>query len=335
MATDFKDYYSVLGVQKSASPDEIKKAFRKLAVKYHPDRNPDNKVAEEKFKEISEAYEVLGDKDKRQKYDQFGKYWQQADKAGNNPWAGAGAGQQRTGFNTNVNVNDFNFGEYGSFDEFIGDLLGRPFGGGARTNTRTTTNNSTGYNNFNNRQTINNKDYDLEKSINLTYSQAYHGVETKLKLGTETIDTRIPAGARNGTKIRLKGKGNVNPLNQQKGDLYLKVQLTPHQFFQWEDDKLVCEVPITPTEAVLGGEVDIPTPEGNVSMKIPAGIRHGQSLRLKGKGWSSPKGQNGDLFARITIATPKNVTKLEKEYYEKIQQISKENPRSQLNNIKL
>ena len=207
--TDFKDYYSVLGIKKNASPEEIKKAFRKLAVKYHPDRNPDNKVAEEKFKEISEAYEVLGDKEKRQKYDQFGRYWQQAGKTGASPWGS----KRSTSYSSNVNIGDFNFGDYGSFDEFINDLLGRPFGGRSSTRTSST---STGFENYTRKSSASSKEYDVEKNIGLTFSQGYHGVETKLHLGTETINVRIPAGAKNGTKIRLKGKGNLNPLTKKK-----------------------------------------------------------------------------------------------------------------------
>lgn len=330
MATDFKDYYSVLGVNKNASPDEIKKAFRKLAVKYHPDRNPNNKVAEEKFKEISEAYEVLSDKENRQKYDQFGRYWQQAGKAGQSPWGAKGTQNVRT----NINMNDFSFSDYGSFDEFINDLLGRPFGGKAG-GTRTQTAYGSGFENFARQSSVENQNYDVEKNINLTYHQAYHGVETKLNLGTETVKVRIPAGAKNGTKIRLKNKGEMNPYTKERGDLYLKVQLSPHQFFQWEEDKLVCEIPISPYEAVLGAEIEVPTPEGKVSMKIPPGIRHGQSLRLKGKGWSSPQGKFGDLLVKIAIATPKNISSEEREYYEKIREISKDDPRSNLVNITL
>lgn len=321
-ATDYKDYYSVLGINKSATSDEIKKAFRKLAVKYHPDRNPDNKSAEEKFKEISEAYEVLGDTEKRKKYDQFGRYWQQAGakQPGQSPWGSQG---------TKTNVNNFNFGDYGSFDEFINDLLGRPFGGSSRS--------TSGFNQGFNTQSPSSsaKGSDIEQNISLSYSQAYHGVETKLTLSAETVNVKIPAGAKNGTKIRLRGKGQMNPLSKQRGDLYLKVELKPHDFFQFEDDKLVCEVPITPYEAVLGGEVNVPTPQGDVKVKIPAGIRQGQSLRLKGKGWSNAKGDYGDLLVKISIVTPQNISSQEKEYYEKIKEINKDNPRSSLTQVKL
>jgi len=318
-ATDYKDYYSVLGVSKSATSEEIKKAFRKLAVKYHPDRNPDNKAAEEKFKEISEAYEVLGDAEKRKKYDQFGRYWQQAGQGVKSPWGSQGA-------KTNVNVNNFNFGDYGSFDEFINDLLGKPFGTTSRNNKT-----NMGFNNPSNTA----KGSDVEQNISLSFSQAYYGVETKLTLASETVNVKIPAGAKNGTRIRLKGKGQINPLTKQKGDLYLKVELKPHDFFYFEDDKLMCEVPITPYEAVLGGEISVPTPQGDVKVKIPTGIRQGQSLRLKGKGWSSAKGDYGDLFVKISIVFPQNISFQERELYEKIRDISKDNPRQNLTNVKL
>ncbi|WP_373478728.1 DnaJ C-terminal domain-containing protein [Geminocystis sp.] len=327
-ANDYKDYYSVLGVNKSSTSEEIKKAFRKLAVKYHPDRNPDNKASEEKFKEISEAYEVLGDTEKRQKYDQFGRYWQQSESR-QSPWANS------TSSNTKVNVNDFKFGDYANFDDFINDLLGRPFANNNPRNTSTSGFSNSGGFGTQSQSFSNAKGSDIEKTINLKYSQAYHGIETKLNLGAETVNVKIPAGAKNGTKIRLRGKGQLNPLSKQRGDLYLKVELQPHDFFQFEDDKLVCEVPISPHEAVLGAEITVPTPEGEVKVKIPAGIRHGQSLRLKGKGWSSTKGDYGDLLVKIALATPNNITAQEKEYYEKIREISKDNPRANLSKIQL
>lgn len=324
-STDFKDYYSILEINKSATADEIKKAFRKLAVKYHPDRNPDNKQAEEKFKEISEAYEVLGDPDKRKKYDQFGRYWQQAGQGTQSPWGNAGA-------TTGVNFDGFDFSQYTGFDDFIDQLLGRfsntsrPYGG---TNAR-----SSGFGDFG-QQAPSSSTYDVEKNINLTFGQGFRGVESKINLGTETVSVKIPPGAKSGTKIRLRGKGSVNPLTQQRGDLYLKVDLKPHGFFSFEDDKLVCEVPITPAEAILGDEISVPTPDGSVSVKIPAGIRHGQSLRLKGKGWSSAKGVRGDLLVHVAIATPVNINNQEKEYYQKIKEISSYNPRQKLEDIKL
>jgi curved DNA-binding protein len=154
-----------------------------------------------------------------------------------------------------------------------------------------------------------------------------------LNLGQEIVDVKIPAGAKNDSKIRLRGKGQYNPLTKQRGDLYLTVQLQPHDFFSFEDDKLVCEIPITPDEAVLGADVTVPTPDSEVTVKIPAGIKQGQSLRLKGKGWTNVRGKRGDLLVKIIIATPVNLSSAEKEYYQKLREIRTDNPRDYLKNI--
>ncbi|MEA5570415.1 DnaJ C-terminal domain-containing protein [Calothrix sp. UHCC 0171] len=334
-ATDFKDYYSVLGVSKTASQDEIKQAFRKLARKYHPDVNPNNKQAEAKFKEVSEAYEVLSDSDKRKKYDQFGQYWKQAGEGFPNGAGGVG-----------VDVGGFDFSQYGSFDDFINELLGR-FGGatpgGARGNsqsysyrTSTRPGGSTGFNDYGFQTPSAGKTQDSEAIISLAFAEAFHGVEKQLSLGNEIIKVRIPAGAKTGSKLRVRGKGPVNPFNQQRGDLYLKVELKPHVFFQLEGDNLICEVPITPDEAVLGTSVDVPTPENTTAkVNIPPGIRSGQTLRLRGKGWILGDSRRGDLMVKIAIATPKDVTPQEQELYEKLRSIRSYNPRSNLNNVRL
>ncbi|MEM7726881.1 MAG: DnaJ C-terminal domain-containing protein [Cyanobacteria bacterium P01_A01_bin.45] len=329
--TDFKDYYAVLGINKSASQDEVKKAFRKLARKYHPDVNPGNKDAEARFKEVNEAYEVLSDPEKRQKYDRFGQYWKQAS-------AGFG-GNSAAG----VDMNGFDFGQYGSFDDFINELLGR-FGGpgGGRQNSqnysyRTSTNGNPGFGGFNDFRSQRNGvvNQDTEATISLTFSEAFRGVQKRFSLGSETIEVRIPPGAKKGTRLRLKGKGQVNPLTKQRGDLYLKVELQPHSFFQFEGDNLICEVQITPDEAVLGANIDVPTPDGMVNVKLPAGVRAGQSLRLRGKGWKQTSGDRGDQFVKIAIATPKDISSQEREYYEKIRDIRTYNPRSHLQNMRL
>lgn len=343
-ATDFKDYYAILGVSKTASQDEIKQAFRKLARKYHPDVNPGNKQAEARFKEVNEAYEVLSDPEKRKKYDQFGQYW---NKVGQGfPGGGAGA---PGGFN--VDMGGFDFNQYGSFDDFINELLGR-FGGaagaggaGAGTRSRsysyrTSTGTSSGYGGFNNdygfqQEAGTSASQDTEASLSLTFSEAFHGVQKRFSLGSEVIDVRIPAGAKTGTRLRVRGKGNINAYNQQRGDLYLKIELQPHHFFQFDGDNLTCEVPIAPDEAVLGTSIDVPTPDGSVTVAVPAGVRSGQSLRLRGKGWPSPKGGRSDQLVKIMIATPRDLTPQEREYYEKIRSIRSYNPRGHLQNLKL
>ncbi|OLP16428.1 molecular chaperone DnaJ [Leptolyngbya sp. 'hensonii'] len=328
-ATDFKDYYAVLQVNKTASTDDIKKAFRKLARQYHPDVNNNNREAEARFKEINEAYEVLSDPEKRQKYDQFGRYWKQADQAGAAGWGGAPS----SGFD------NFEFGQYGSFEEFIDALLGRfntsTTASGSRASTgRSRTPGGYGDFGFDERATTS-ASYDREATLALTLGEALHGTSKRLSLGTEVVEVRIPAGTGAGKRIRLRGKGQPNPFNQQRGDLYLIVDLQPHAFFQLEGENLTCEVAIAPDEAVLGAQIEVPTPDGNVKLNVPAGIRSGQSLRLRGKGWFKGDGTRGDQLIKIVIVPPKDLSPIEKECYEKIRANRSFNPRSHLQSVKL
>jgi curved DNA-binding protein len=329
-STNFKDYYSVLGVSKTATAEEIKKGFRKLALKYHPDRNPGNQEAEARFKEISEAYEVLGDTEKRRKYDQFGQYWNQTAQPG---WSGS---------NTNVDFGGFDFSRYGNFEEFINELLGRfSTPGGSNTKSysyNTSSGTKTAYSDFGdfsggfNEQTT---QTDREYSLNLSYAEAFRGTVKSFKINNETIDVRIPAGTKPGSRVRIRGKGAYNPYAKQRGDLYLRIDLQPHSFFQFEGDNLVCEMPISPDEAVLGTSIEVPTPDGKVSMIVPPGIKSGQTLRLRGKGWVQPQGGRSDQLVKIFIDTPKNLSAQEREYYEKIRANRNYNPRSHLDNISI
>ncbi len=337
-ATDFKDYYAILGVSKTADMDEIKKEYRRLARKYHPDMNPGNKEAEARFKEVSEAYEVLSDPEKRQKYDQFGQYWRQAGQG----WPSGGG--------ANAGFEDFEFGKYNNFDDFINELLGR-FGGASASTSRngqqsytyrTSTSGPTGFKGYDGFSDFSGVEdgtagavQDREAAITLSLAEAFQGVQKRLNLGTEVIEVRIPPGAKTDSRIRVRGKGQVNPYTNSRGDLYLKVEVLPHSFFQFEGDNLVCEVPITPDEAVLGAAIEVPTPDGTVNMNIPAGIRSGQSLRLRGKGWPQPKGGRSDQLVKVTIVPPKNLSKEEREYYEKIRASRSFNPRSHFQQVKL
>lgn len=332
-ATDFKDYYSILGVSKSASGDEIKRAFRKLARKYHPDVNPGDKAAEARFKEVSEAYEVLSDSDKRQKYDQFGRYWQQAERSG--------------AYGNPADMGGFDFSNYGSFDEFINELLGR-FGSGFGSPGGPTAGRSaySGYRTTTDRGGFGtpgggfgtgaaSQSFDQEAAISLSFSEAFHGTQKRFKIGAEDVDVRIPAGAKQGTKMRLRGKGQMNPYAGQRGDIYLVVNLQPHKVFQLDGDTLTCEVPITPDEAVLGGKIAVPTPDGGVTMNLPPGVKSGQSLRLRGKGWPKPKGARGDQLVKVVITPPKDLTQQERQLYEQIQKQRTADPRQHLTSISL
>ncbi|ABB57819.1 DnaJ C-terminal domain-containing protein [Synechococcus elongatus] len=319
-ATDFKDYYATLGVGRAASADEIKKAFRKLARQYHPDMNPGDKVAEARFKEINEAYEVLSDTDKRRKYDQFGQYWSRV----GGPTGGPGPG---------VGFEDFEFGRYGSFDDFINELLGR-FGGGATASA------SAGYRSpgfqdfaggFGSQATAGARavNLDAEASISLSLSDAFRGTQKQLRINSEMVEVKVPAGIKAGSKLRLRGKGNIMPNTGKRGDLYLKIEVKPHEFFQLEGDQLSCEVPIAPDEAALGATIAVPTPDGLVNVTIPAGVRTGQSLRLRGKGWPTRTGR-GDLLVKVAIAVPKSLTEAERQAYEQLQRSRSTDLRSAL-----
>lgn len=346
-ATDFKDYYAILGVSKKADADEIKKAFRKLARKYHPDVNPDDKAAEAKFKEVSEAYEVLSDKEKRTKYDQFGQYWQQASRAGGGMPNGAPGGAA-----------GFDFGAYGSFDDFINELLGRMGGGfggpggagGARRSQsysyQQRPGGGAGFNTgggfgfdprtaggSGGRSASGRGPLDQEAELKLSMSEAFRGAQKRFSIGGESVTVSIPAGVKDGSKIRLKGKGARNPQTQQRGDVYLKVNLLPHGFFSFDGNNLTCEVPIAPDEAALGAKVSVPTPDGNVTVSVPAGVKSGQSLRLRGKGWPSKKGTDrSDLLVKVIITPPKDLSAEEKALYEKIRESRTSDPRSAIAN---
>ncbi len=311
-ATDFKDYYAVLGIDKTATPVEIKRAYRKLARKYHPDLNPGDKGLEDKFKELNEANAVLSDVEKRQKYDQFGQSWNQP-------------GYSEASPSNATNTTSEDFSRYSDFDSFIEDLLGRS---GARTSR------SGG---FGDRGGFHSQAPapDTEAAIALTFSEAFHGVQKRLKLDDEAINVRIPPGAKPGSRIRLKGKGRPSPFSGQRGDLYLTVEMLAHPFFRFEKNNLVCDLPLRPDEAVLGAQISVPTPDGSVMMKVPKGVQAGQSLRLRGKGWKLTKGGQSDLLVKLQIAIPQALSPIEQEYYEKIQASTSFNPRVQLEEIKL
>ena len=329
-SNEYKDYYAVLGVAKAAGFNEIKQKFRQLAFKYHPDRNQGNKAAEAKFREISEAYNVLYDEGKRAKYDRFGQYWKystdvETGKKVSNP--------------STINVERTDFSQYGNFEEFIDELLGR-FSTGNSNNTTNhssqaaTKNISKGDRHQNNDLEKHSTSISVEPTIDLTYAEAFKGTTKRINLGTEIAQVRIPPGVKPGTRIRLPGKGQLN-IDERSRDLYLKVRLNPHPFFSFEDGNLICEVPITPDEAVLGSTISIPSPDGTVNMKVPAGVSSGKVLRLQGKGWSSPQGSRTDQLVRINVVIPQQISVREKKYYEKIRNLRSENPRENLQQISL
>ena len=277
-----RDYYEVLGVNKGASDDEIKKAFRKLAVKYHPDKNPGDKTAEEKFKEINEAYSVLSDKTKRSRYDQFGHAGVGGD-GGGNPFGGGFSGQS---FN-------FDFGG-GGFEDIINAMFG---GGGFRAARR-------------------GRDY--RTSITIDFEEAIFGATKTIAVEGEQIKLKIPAGIYDGQSIRLAGKGGDAPsADGQRGDLYVEVRVRAHKTLTREGDLILSEVTIPMTDAVLGTEVEVETVDGKITMKIPAGTQPGTNFKLSGHG--APRlgsDQRGPHIVTINVEIPRNLTKKQKELIE-------------------
>lgn len=281
-----RDYYEILGVSKNASDDEIKKAYRKLAVKYHPDKNPGNKEAEEKFKEISEAHEVLSDKQKRARYDQFGH----AGVGGN---AGMGGNPFQGGGFQNFNF-DFGGGG-GGLDDILGSIFG--FGGGPRRPARGA---------------------DYRTTVTLTFEEAVFGTTKVVSADGKDLKVKIPAGIDDGMSIRLNGKGGAAPKGGAKGDLYVFIRVKPHKHLTREGTIILSEARISMVDAALGTTVDIETVDGTVRMRIPAGTQSGTPFKISGHGVPLMRsdGDRGPHIVTVIVETPKNLTKRQKELLE-------------------
>ena len=313
MAVKFRDYYEILGVARSAKEEEIKKAYRKLARKYHPDLNPNNKQSEEKFKEIQEAYEVLGDATKRQKYDQLGANWKNGAEFTPPPnWGGQGginledlfgrAGQQRGG-----TFSDFFEILFGSMGGGFGTGTSPGPGGRARSSSRSSRS-------------------DAETELSLPLEEMHRGTTRTLtvRMGNaeKKIDVRIPPGARNDSRVRIPG-GATNG-----GDLYVRLRQEPNAQFKVNGDDTETEVAITPWEAALGGNVEVHTLDGKTEIRIPAGIGSGQRIRLANRGLNVRGGGRGDHYVRVKIAVPKHLSDAERKLFEELSRVSPFKPRN-------
>ncbi len=310
-SSGYRDYFKVLGVERNAHPDEIKQAFRKLARKYHPDVNPGNSAAEARFKEVSEAYEVLSDPDKRRKYEQFGKYWHQAGGRGR----GADSGQ---GF-------DVDFGRYGNFDEFINDLLGRLGGPSSSSGFVSGFSGGSGFPRARSGSSIP-SNLDAEVIVKISFAEAFKGTERTLSVNDEKVQVRIPQGVKTGSRLRLQSKGNLQPGTGSRGDLYLKLQIAPHKIWHLDGDHLRADLPVSMDELALGSKITVMTPDGEVEVNIPASTPPGKTLRLKGKGWPS-KNARGDLFFTITLIFPEKWSKEQLQLLSQFKQSCRFSPR--------
>lgn len=298
-----RDYYDILEISRSATADEIKKAYRTLSRKYHPDMAPDDKSADQKFKEVQEAYEVLRDEDKRKQYDQFGHSFQQA---------GPGGGHYQSGGAGPVDLEDL-FGG-GGID--LGDLFGGSFRGGKRAQPRP--------------QKGESKRLQIEIPFHLAAVGGEHEVSLQKGGSSERLTVIIPAGVDNGSVVRLGGQGSPGAHGGPAGDLLLTIKVGSHPYFKRDRNNLVLDVPITLSEAALGSKVDVPTlTEGEVTVTIPAGTSSGAKLRLRGKGVLDQKTKKtGDQICSIKIVAPKNLSDQERSLYEQLKQLDQEDPRS-------
>ena len=300
---DFKDYYKILGVDKKASMDEIKKAYRKLALKYHPDKNPNNKAAEDKFKEINEANEVLSDPEKKKKYDELGtnfnQYRQQGSREDSFDWSKWTSGNQRR---SNSFSGEEAFGNEGEFSSFFESV----FGG-----------------NFNRRGNAKTKGQDYRAEIEVSLEDAYHGRESRIEVNGKTLEMKLKPGIKNGQVLRIKEKGGPGMNGGPKGDIYLTLIIPEHPHFERREDDLYCNAPVELYTAVLGGKQLVITLKGNIRIDIPADTDNGKVLRLKGLGM--PKfgklNEFGDLYAKIAIMLPKNLTEKEINLFKELQQL--------------
>ncbi len=325
---EFKDYYQTLGVAKTASDKELKQAYRKLARKHHPDVNPGDKSAEARFKEINEAYEVLGDPDKRRKYDELGANWRQYEQAqqqgqgfpGGNPFGGGAPG----GGAWNINMGGPGgyrtmseeemhelFGNEDPFSDFFRTFFG---GGGPREGGRPRQGRAPRAQNGR----------DIEHEVELTLEEAYHGATRRVSIKqgghARSVDVRIPVGVKDGSRVRAAGEGESGGNGGASGDLYLRVRLRPHAVFERQGNDLHTKVAVPVTTAVLGGEAQVPTITGSVRLKIPETTQSGQVFRLKGHGMPAvgKPDDRGDLYATVDVQLPRSLSKDERSQWERL-----------------
>lgn len=308
MAATFQDYYEILGVPRTASEDDIKKAFRKLARKHHPDVNPGDKSAEEQFKKINEAYEVLSDKEKRAKYDRFGEHWKTGQQFTPPPdWGGTPGGGNFT----------YTTGEGGAdFSEFFQQFFGPGMGFGSTRSHR--------------RTGFATRGSDIEAELPVTIEEAFHGTQKQFTIRkgdgtTKTYKVKIPPQSFAGKQIRLAGQGESG--TSTAGDLILTLAYQNHPYYNIGGFDLHRDIDVAPWEAVLGAKITMETLDGNVRLTLPAGAQSGLKLRLAGRGLYGPNGGRGDLYAIVDVAIPEHLSATERELWEKLRDESSFDPR--------
>ena len=312
---DYKDYYKILGVSKDASQEEIKKAYRKLAVKYHPDKNPDDKKSEDRFKEANEAFNVLGDPEKRKKYDQLGTNWQQYEQAGGGQSYGGfdwsqfgGKGKRSRSYQSGGSMEDI-FGDMGGggFSDFFEQFFGG-MGGGQQRQSRAA------------------KGQDIHSELSVSLEEAYQGTSRTINLRGQKLRIQIKPGAYEGLELRLKGKGHPGQGGGNAGDLYIKIKILPHHEFSLQGTNLIKKLPVDLYTAVLGGKIMVNTLSGKVNINIPKGSQNGSRLKIKGKGMPvyGKTEQHGDLFVKLDVKIPQSLTPEEEKLFQQLKKIRQE-----------
>lgn len=357
---NFRNYYDILGVPREASPEDIKTAYRKLARRYHPDLNPGDKSAEDKFKDIGEAYEVLFDIDKRSQYDEFSKFWKQKG------FKASGRSRARTNGRASRFPDNFDFSEYQDFNTFVDELLNRQDGVTAprsRTATRpgtraartsppresrsasprtapssSNTSRSSASRTASRTASPPHRTYRpepgrapqragrsaVEARLTISLEKAYSGGQERIRLEDgRSLDVTLPAYITTGQRLRLKNQA------ADGSDLFLQIEVESHPLFKLSLPDVECRIPITPSEAVLGSSIDVPTLDGWVKMKLPPSVNSGQKLRLAGKGYTV-RGEKGDQIVELIVVIPPATTSQEQEAYERLRRIEKFNPRAEL-----
>lgn len=325
---NFRNYFELLGVTQEASSEDIKRSYRQLARKYHPDLNPGNKEAEEQFKLLGEAYEVLSDPDKRAQYEEYSSFWKQK-------------GFRRRG--GKFSFKDIDFSDLGDFNTFIEQLLNRRNPPSAERNARGTEPKSDQVGKANPDRTSRSRSADrprstssnggresssrrdAEASLTVPLERAYAGGQERIRLEDgRSLEVDMPAGMVTGQRIRLKGQGIGG------GNLYLRIEVEPHDFFTLVDNDVYCRIPLTPSEAVLGGPIQVPTLDGLVKLTVPAGVQAGKRLRLANRGYPIGRERRGDQIIEIEIAVPPQLSDRERTLYEELRTIETFTPRTQL-----
>ncbi|MGE5614804.1 MAG: DnaJ C-terminal domain-containing protein [Bacillota bacterium] len=311
----YRDYYEILGVDRNASQEEIKKAYRKLAKKYHPDAHPGDKAAEEKFKEINEAYEALGDEKKRKIYDQFGREGQF--------YNGADFDPSRYGFGNNIRY-EFRHGDGSAFSDFFNMIFGSgsPFGSFGTEDL---------FGGFTGRQgrfggNVRMRGEDREALLEIAPQEGFSGADKRISIrtpsGEKTISLKIPAGIKPGEKIKLAGQGAPGINGGKNGDLYLRVEFKKDSGFELKGLDLESQVALYPWEAALGSEIRFNSLDGAISVKVPAGIQTGNYIRIAGKGYRDRSGRRGDLYLKVMIYNPDRLSEAQLDLYKKLGSIS-------------